>query len=70
VAPQVKIEANISTAFGCTIQGAVAEDEVRWLVGLLVEVGADETGLSDTAGMANPAQVRRLFTQLRADIRE
>jgi len=25
----------------------------------------DEVGLSDTTGMANPAQVRRLFTRLR-----
>ena len=27
----------------------------------LAGAGADETGLSDTTGMANPAQVRRLF---------
>ena len=28
-----------------------------------VAAGADEAGLSDTTGMANPAQVRRLFTR-------
>ncbi|ACB32720.1 pyruvate carboxyltransferase [Leptothrix cholodnii SP-6] len=67
-APGVKVEAAISTAFGCTLQGAVAEDEVIRLAEQLTQAGADETGLSDTTGMANPAQVRRLFTRLRAAI--
>ena len=67
-APQVHIEAGISTAFGCTIQGAVPEDEVIALAEQLVSAGVDECGLSDTTGMANPAQVRRLFKRLRAAI--
>ena len=68
LAPGVKIEAGISTAFGCTIQGAVSEDEVLRLAADLVEAGADETGLSDTTGYANPAQVRRLFKRVFAEI--
>ena len=68
VAPGVKIEAGISTAFGCTLQGAVPEDEVVWLAGQCIAAGADESGLSDTTGMANPAQVRRLFQRVRAEI--
>jgi hydroxymethylglutaryl-CoA lyase len=67
-APGVGLEIGISTAFGCTLQGAVPEDEVIRLAEQLVEAGADECGLSDTTGMANPAQVRRLFTRLRAAI--
>jgi hydroxymethylglutaryl-CoA lyase len=67
-APGVKIEAGISTAFGCTIQGAVPEDDVIRLAEAAIAAGADESGLSDTTGMANPAQVRRLFTRLRAAI--
>lgn len=67
-APQVAIEAGLSTAFGCTIQGAVDEDEVIRLAEALVEAGADDVGLSDTTGMANPSQVKRLFTRLRATI--
>ena len=63
-APAVRLEAGISTAFGCTIQGAVSEDEVISLAEQLAEVGVDEVGLSDTTGMANPAQVRRLFRRL------
>lgn len=63
-APSVKIEAGISTAFGCTLQGAVDETHVLRMAEAAVEAGADEAGLSDTTGMANPAQVRRLFRQL------
>ena len=70
IAPGVKIEAGISTAFGCTIQGEVKEEEVVWVAGECVAAGADEAGLSDTTGMANPAQVRRLFNKVRAAIGE
>ena len=69
-APHVKVEAGISTAFGCTLQGEVAEDEVIRLAAQCIAAGADESGLSDTTGYANPAQVRRLFRRLRAEIGE
>lgn len=69
-APQVQVEVGLSTAFGCTLQGAVPEDEVVELAAAVAEAGVDEVGLSDTTGMANPAQVRRLFTRLHADIGE
>jgi hydroxymethylglutaryl-CoA lyase len=69
-APQVGLDIGISTAFGCTLQGRVDEDEVIRLAEALVAAGADECGLSDTTGMANPAQVRRLFTRLRTAVGE
>ncbi len=68
IAPHVKLEAGISTAFGCTLQGLVPEDDVIRLAARCIEAGADESGLSDTVGYANPAQVRRLFQRLRAEI--
>ncbi|MGE8617211.1 MAG: hydroxymethylglutaryl-CoA lyase [Achromobacter spanius] len=68
LAPHVKLEAGISTAFGCTLQGLVPEDYVIRLAQMCVEAGADESGLSDTVGHANPAQVRRLFRRLRAEL--
>ena len=40
-APGVHIEANVSTAFGCTLQGAVAEDDVLALARALINCGAD-----------------------------
>ena len=67
-APGVKVEAGVSTAFGCTLQGEVAEKDVLALAEALARAGADEVGLSDTTGMANPAQVRRLFQRLHAAI--
>lgn len=67
-APGVPVEIGMSTAFGCTIQGAVPDDDVVWLAERLAEAGVDEIGLSDTTGMANPAQVRRLFQRVRAAI--
>lgn len=70
IAPKVHIEAGISTAFGCTLQGLVPEDDVIALAIGCAKAGADECGLSDTTGMANPAQVKRLFTRLRAELGE
>ena len=70
IAPGVKVETGMSTAFGCTIQGEVSEDDVVWLAKKCADAGADEVGLSDTSGMANPAQVRRLFDKVRAAIGE
>jgi hydroxymethylglutaryl-CoA lyase len=64
----VRLEAGLSTAFGCTLQGAVGEDEVIALAVACAEAGADEVGLSDTTGMAHPAQVRRLFQALRREL--
>ncbi|OZI67796.1 hydroxymethylglutaryl-CoA lyase [Bordetella genomosp. 4] len=70
LAPSVKLEAGISTAFGCTLQGEVPEDDVIKLAVMCVQAGADESGLSDTVGYANPAQVRRLFRRLRQELGE
>jgi hydroxymethylglutaryl-CoA lyase len=63
IAPQVAIEAGVSVAFGCTLQGTVPEDDVIWMMEQCLAAGADTVGLADTTGMANPAQVRRVFTR-------
>jgi hydroxymethylglutaryl-CoA lyase len=67
-APASRLEVGISTAFGCTLQGLVDEDDVLRLAAQCVAAGADEVGLSDTVGHANPAQVRRLFRRLRSEL--
>lgn len=67
-APQVGIEVGISTAFGCSLQGTVLADDVVRLAAALAAAGVDEVGLSDTTGMANPAQVKRLFARVRDEI--
>ncbi len=55
------IEGGVGTAFGCTIQGHVAPDEVLRLMQALLDAGADRVGLADTVGYADPAMVRSLF---------
>ena len=55
------LEGALSTAFGCTLEGAVPEDRVVKLAVALMDAGCDEVGLSDTTGYANPVQVKRLI---------
>jgi hydroxymethylglutaryl-CoA lyase len=62
------VEVGISTAFGCTIEGSVSEDWVMRMAACLVAAGAASVGLSDTAGYANPQQVKRMFVRLRREI--
>jgi len=63
-----RFEAGISTAFGCTLEGAVPEDRVVGLAERLVAAGCDEVGLADTSGYANPVQVKRLLRRVRATV--
>jgi hydroxymethylglutaryl-CoA lyase len=67
-AERPKFEGGLSTAFGCTLEGDVPEDKVVALGAALMAAGCDEVGLSDTTGYANPAQVKRLVTRLRAEV--
>ena len=67
-APSIKIEVGIATAFGCTLQGLVAEDDVIGLAEQAALAGVDDVGLSDTTGYANPSQIKRLFRRLRGAI--
>lgn len=62
--PHVELEAGLSVAFGCTLQGAVSDDETMRMVERAAEAGVDVIGLSDTSGYAEPRQVRRLFRKL------
>ncbi|MCJ0763868.1 hydroxymethylglutaryl-CoA lyase [Variovorax terrae] len=59
------IEGGVGTAFGCTIQGEVAESEVLRLMQALLDAGADHVSLADTVGYADPAGVSRLFEKAR-----
>ena len=63
-------EAGLSTAFGCTREGPIAEDLVVKSAETLMECGCAEVGLSDTTGYANPAQVRRLIRKVRGAVGE
>ncbi|MDX1517405.1 MAG: hydroxymethylglutaryl-CoA lyase [Woeseiaceae bacterium] len=58
-------EAGLSTAFGCTLEGAISEDLVVRCAERLMACGVAEVGLSDTTGFANPTQVKRLIRRVR-----
>jgi hydroxymethylglutaryl-CoA lyase len=61
-------EVGLSTAFGCTIEGRVSEDMVVRLAEQSIAAGAAEVCLSDTAGYANPQQVKRLVRRVKAAV--
>jgi hydroxymethylglutaryl-CoA lyase len=65
--PGVEIEGAVSTAFGCTMQGVVPEDDVVRIATALAQF-CDGVALADTVGYANPAQVRRLFSKVKTAI--
>jgi len=65
--PGVEVEGAVSTAFGCTMQGEVPEDDVVRLASALAEF-CDHVALADTVGYANPAQIRRVFARVRKEI--
>src|SRR5262245_18761201 len=66
--PGVEIEAGLATAFGCTIQGVVPEDDVIRMGAIMADCDVDTINLADTVGVGNPAQIKRLFPRLRAEV--
>ena len=65
--PGVEIEGAVSTAFGCTMQGTVPDDDVVRIASALAGF-CDGVALADTVGYANPAQVKRLFRKVKTEI--
>jgi hydroxymethylglutaryl-CoA lyase len=63
----VEIEGAVSTAFGCTLQGDVPEDDVVRIAASLAEF-CDCVALADTVGYANPAQIKRVFKRVSSTI--
>lgn len=65
---QPHFETSLSTAFGCTIEGPISPDLVFSSAEKLVELGADEVGLSDTTGYATPPQIKELIQGVRSAV--
>lgn len=63
---RTRIEVGVSTAFGCTIQGEVQQQEVLRCMQAALDAGADQVGLADTVGYAGPGAVRALFEKARS----
>jgi len=65
-AGEAALTGGISTAFGCTLQGAVDQARVVNMAVQMAELGASEIALADTVGYANPTAVRDLFGAVRS----
>lgn len=59
-------EGSLSTAFGCTLEGAIALDTILRLAERLVEAGCDEVGVSDTTGYGDPMSIRTMVRSVRS----
>ena len=54
-------EGSLSTVFGCTLEGPIADAQIARLAEALMAAGCDEVGLSDTTGYADPRAVKRMI---------
>jgi hydroxymethylglutaryl-CoA lyase len=58
------IRAYVSAAFGCPYSGEVSEGAVVSVADRLLGLGVDELSISDTVGVAAPADIRRVLGAL------
>ncbi len=57
----VSLSCAVSTSFGCPVEGKMSKEKIDHLVSQLVGLGIPEIFISDTAGMANPKEVKEVF---------
>jgi len=68
IAAGMRVRGYLSTAFGCPYEGAVAEATVAMLSARLVDLGVFEVAVSDTIGIAKPADVPRVLDAVLAKL--
>lgn len=61
VAAGKRVQVSVQSAFGCGFEGPVSEERVLKMVRAYLDAGLRNVSLADTAGHANPEQVKRLF---------
>ncbi len=61
----VEVQLSVQSAFGCGYEGEVPEERVLALVERYLGEGHRRISLADTAGLATPDRVERLFSTLR-----
>ena len=66
LAANVKVRAYLSTSFGCPYEGEVDPAKVVELVGRLRDMGVYQVSVSDTIGVANPAQTEDVLGRVLA----
>jgi hydroxymethylglutaryl-CoA lyase len=68
IASGLRVRGYLSTAFGCPYEGAVAADTVATLSQRLIDLGVFEVAVSDTIGIAAPADVTRVLEPVLARV--
>ncbi len=61
LASGLRVRGYLSTAFGCPYEGNVPPDRVADLSERLIQMGVFEVAVSDTIGVAHPAQVKQVL---------
>jgi hydroxymethylglutaryl-CoA lyase len=61
----IAVDASVSVAFGCPYEGQVSGEQVARVAQALADAGIQEIALADTIGVANPAQVERVFESMK-----
>jgi hydroxymethylglutaryl-CoA lyase len=64
------LKATIATAFGCPYEGKIDPPRIKTMAKWLVESGAGEITLADTAGMGNPLLTEKIIRILRKTIKD
>lgn len=62
---KVKVAASISVAFGCPYEGKVPIERHIEICKRYEQLGITEISLADTTGMANPASIKEVVSQLK-----
>lgn len=62
--PSGWIRGYVSTAFECPYEGQIAPDQTALVARELLAMGCDEVSLGDTIGVAVPAEVHRLASEI------
>lgn len=62
--PEVYVNLDAATVFGCPFDGEVTYDQVEQYVKKAVDIGITTINLCDTIGVANPEQVKKVVENL------
>ena len=62
--PEVYVNLDAATVFGCPFNGEVTYDQVEQYVKKAVDIGITTINLCDTIGVANPEQVKKVVENL------
>jgi hydroxymethylglutaryl-CoA lyase len=59
-----KVQVSVQSAFGCGFEGAIPQERVLRIVARYLQCGLTNISLADTAGHAQPYQVKQMFEEI------